>query len=54
MGQSAHILVQVKMNEGTSKIEICKDKGKEILQTTGKKIVTVLTLGKVKDELSDD
>ena len=42
------------MSEEKGKIEVCKDKGKQILQTTGKTAMTVLTLGKVKEELSED
>ena len=41
------------MVEHYSKIEIYKDKGKEIIKSTGKVASKVLTLGKVKDNFSE-
>ncbi len=37
-----------------SKIEVCKDTGKQIIQATGKVVASTLTLGKAKEDLSGE
>ncbi len=40
------------MDGEKNKLEACKDTGKEIIQTTGKVVVSTLTLGRARDDLS--